>query len=247
MAEQDETREALRGALQSALGGPATTGEAEVPPTSVEAQETVPDQTPSESIPAERFEQVIGQRNEAREKMATLEQELATLRDRKANEEIVQAVQSEVEKGQNGDLAQVIYDTVEKLVERRIGDVDLSSLAETSDRLGLADKLPGLNKGQADSIREIQKTSPDLSADEAALLAKVRNPSLFPEDDRRGFQPGIHGSTIPSGASPARQPPPEQKVPSREEVKAMPQGPEKREAVRALIRDRLKGKVSFKP
>ena len=244
MAEENETREALRGAIQSALGGPATTGEVEVPPTSVEAQETVADQTPSESIPAERFEQVIGQRNEAREENTRLTQELATLRDDKANAEIVEAVQAEVQKGQNGDLAQVIFDAVEQIVDKRIGNVDLASLAETSDRLGLADHLPGLNKEQAGAIRDLQKTSPDLTPPEAAMWAKVRNPSLFPEEDRRGFQPGVHSSTIPSGASPTRQPPQEQKLPTREEVKAMPQGPEKRQAVRALLRERFSRKQS---
>lgn len=148
-----------------------------------EAQET--DETTDSStdsgtnehmIPKSRFDQVLAERNELREKVGA------------------------------GKKKQETKETEEKPEPASGPDDDIKSFVQTMKAEREIQSALGLTGKKASVVADVMQKVNGLTADEALQIAKARHADVFSEDDQRGFQDGSHTYITPAGGeSPNRK------------------------------------------
>lgn len=160
-------------------------------------------------VPYTRFKEVNEEKNSLKAKAEKLERELASLRNAGKNGErdkaLAERLQSEGIVKADGEGAD--EDALRTARAARVATEETLDNPEIRDALAevkrarverkLRKELKDvqLSDAQLESVIDVQSGIEGLSTEEALVLAQTRNPSLFPQDDGRGFDERSHYQT----------------------------------------------------
>lgn len=187
-------------------------------------------QQPSGGNAASRIQELIGQNKQLVEERdvaiatrKTEEQELAAYRKERESQEIGDIIRNALQgegrseedfpsdEGISSDaIAKIVAALQGAKPEAAAKDGDVGILMEerkvVKELSAVAPDLQ-LTAAQTGAVAELRRENSNLTVVEALTLAEMRQPSLFPDVDKRGFDPQIHGTTKPRGKSTSRKPP----------------------------------------
>ncbi len=194
-------------------------------------------QPPSDNDAAGRIQQLLAEKKDYEARSVTeaasrsqMESELAELRkERETREQRGIIRDALVAEGQSsadfdGDGAPLnVEGTIDKIMAKlnlqkngitaneSTMDPEVASIVEErkimTELTALAPDI-SMTAAQMSALVEARKASPGLSAVESIAVAQMRQPSLFPMTDRRGFDPQVHNTTTPTGATSSSRIPP---------------------------------------
>jgi len=157
-------------------------------------------------VPYDRFKQVNEEKNSYKTRLEKMERELASLRNAGKNGEGDKALAERLRRegivksdGEGADEDALRTARAARVAtEEALDTPDLRDALEEVKRARVERKLRKelkdvqLSDEQLEAVIDVQAKIDSLSTEEALVLAQTRNPSLFPQDDGRGFDERSH-------------------------------------------------------